>query len=68
MRAIDERLGDGLVALTRAVRDREEPDPAALRCAAAAIPAPIRPSSRTWQALHEVIRREWPAAHPLLAQ
>jgi predicted nucleotidyltransferase len=68
MRAIDERLGDGLVALTRAVRDHEEPDPAALRCAASAIPAPIRPSSRTWQALHEVIRREWPAAHPLLAQ
>ena len=68
MRAIDERLGDGLVALARAVRDGEQPDPAAMLCAASAIPAPIRPRSRTWCALHEVIRREWPAAHPLLAQ
>ncbi len=68
MRAIDERLGDGLVALARSVCDDEEPDPVAMRCAASAIPAPIRPRSRTWQALHEVIRREWPAAHPLLAQ
>jgi len=68
MRAIDERLGDGLVALTRAVRDGHDPDAAAMRTAASAIPAPIRPRSRTWRDLHEVIRREWPAAHPLLAQ
>ena len=68
MRAIDERLGDGLVALTRAVRDGDEPDPAAMEFAAAAIPASIRPRSRTWRGVHEVVRREWPAAHPLLAQ
>jgi predicted nucleotidyltransferase len=67
-RAIDEQLGAALVALARAVTNGDEPDPMAMKLAGSAIPSSIRPRSQTWQAYHGVVRGEWPAAHPLLAQ
>jgi predicted nucleotidyltransferase len=64
---IDRRLGRLVAALARAVRVDAEPDPDQVRAAAARVPPGLR-AEATWRGLVELVRHEWPSAHPLIAQ
>lgn len=62
---VDVVLVRALVLLAEAV---DAPANDSSNRTASTLPRPLRPSTRAWPDLVAAIRKEWPSAHPLLAQ